>query len=673
MKNRFCALACALLVACGGGGGGSSSSSGGNPPANTVPTFLVTTFAATEDQDLAGTVTASDANGDALTFASTSNPTRGTLTFAATGSFTYRPAANFSGADSFGVSVNDGRGGIGNATVTVNVAGVNDAPQATDDRIQLAYAATLSVPVLTNDVDADGETLTITLLEQPLVGFATVAGNNVSIAGIPAGFRGVLRFRYQVRDVAAITSSAYAAVFVDTAPFRVVMPVMSGGRAVLGISNLIGEPRPLTAADPAGTIADSFYPSLDGAVVAYHRFDPALTTNRDQMCTVSTIAGSVPGCYQIPDNLRLHHVPPANDQYVYKMSPNGRWIAVVLTRTDLTVVPSLYLIDTNNPTVATPVTAVAGAPHAILPTFSSDSTSLYYIASDDLTTSGLAVYRMQPGTAAAPVRMSAASIGVNRIDGLNVSRDQSRIIFQRRGFDPGVFMVATAAPGVEHRLSQPIDQSFDDLQATAGYPLPANDDLTAVAYVVWRNNGLKYLWHAPVAAGGPTAQVLGWIDPGMVFSMQPQMRPDGRAMLVSYGPDYSNLWVMEFSLDWTGGHLVANGLAGSYDAFGGDRMPVLSLVPNGFNFNTLAYIATRHSSSPPVPIGTAGMQQLSSSDARNTTGTIVFAETEIGPSSGVYFRLTNLAAPSAMLPLSSVPIPPGTNFGTLRAAIVGGG
>ena len=244
--------------------------------------------------------------------------------------------------------------------------------------------------------------------------------------------------------------------------------------------------------------------------------------------------------------------------------------------------------------------------------------------------------------------------------------------FSGWAFDAGVFLVATNAPGVEHRLSQPIDPLLDVLQVAFGYPVAADPDLTAVAYVVWRTNGPRYLWRAPVVMGGPAAQVIGWIDPGMVVTQWPLMRPDGRAMLVAFGPNFTNLVVQEFSLDWTGGHVVANGIVGSYDAFGGDLIHVMNLVPNGFNFAGQGLVATRHGSAAPVPIGTPGMQPLTSSDVRNSTGTYVLGETEIGPSSGVYFRLANLSAPAMLLPLSATPIPAGTTLGMLRAAIVGG-
>jgi hypothetical protein len=49
-----------------------------------------------------------DANGDALTF-SAGNPARGTLTRNADGSYTYRPGAGYTGADSFTYTASDGK------------------------------------------------------------------------------------------------------------------------------------------------------------------------------------------------------------------------------------------------------------------------------------------------------------------------------------------------------------------------------------------------------------------------------------------------------------------------------------------------------------------------------------------------------------------------------------
>ena len=51
----------------------------------------------------------------------------------ADGSFTYMPAPNFNGADSFTYKGNDGSADSTAATVTITVEAVNDAPVAGDD------------------------------------------------------------------------------------------------------------------------------------------------------------------------------------------------------------------------------------------------------------------------------------------------------------------------------------------------------------------------------------------------------------------------------------------------------------------------------------------------------------------------------------------------------------
>ena len=50
-----------------------------------------------------------DMDGDALTAVLVSGPAHGTLTLNPDGSFTYTPAANYNGADTFTYKANDGR------------------------------------------------------------------------------------------------------------------------------------------------------------------------------------------------------------------------------------------------------------------------------------------------------------------------------------------------------------------------------------------------------------------------------------------------------------------------------------------------------------------------------------------------------------------------------------
>jgi VCBS repeat-containing protein len=72
----------------------------------------------------------SDLDGDSLMVNMTpvSGVSNGTLALNANGTFTYTPDTNFSGSDSFTYEVSDGNGGTAQASVTIMVEAVNDAP-----------------------------------------------------------------------------------------------------------------------------------------------------------------------------------------------------------------------------------------------------------------------------------------------------------------------------------------------------------------------------------------------------------------------------------------------------------------------------------------------------------------------------------------------------------------
>src|SRR5215510_9567974 len=109
--RRFTAGLSVLLVSCGGGGSGGGSqppSPPPSPPANQAPTITSVTFAATEDHDYVGALTATDPEGNAVTFSRTTDPAHGEVTsFTSAGAFTYRPAPNYTGSDTFSVKATD--------------------------------------------------------------------------------------------------------------------------------------------------------------------------------------------------------------------------------------------------------------------------------------------------------------------------------------------------------------------------------------------------------------------------------------------------------------------------------------------------------------------------------------------------------------------------------------
>src|SRR5262249_60038719 len=92
--------------------------------------------------------------------------THGTLTLNSDGSFSYTPAANYNGPDSFTYKANDGTADSGVATVNITVTSVNDAPLAGNDTYTTAEDTPLTVSapgVLANASDVDPNTLSAAL------------------------------------------------------------------------------------------------------------------------------------------------------------------------------------------------------------------------------------------------------------------------------------------------------------------------------------------------------------------------------------------------------------------------------------------------------------------------------------------------------------------------------
>lgn len=118
-----------------------------------------------EDTSITGSLTATDNEGDAITYAlSGPGPANGDLSITmATGAFEYVPDANFNGSDSFQFVASDDGGSSDPATISITVNPVNDAPTiagtpATTGQEGAAYSFTPTA----NDIDGDDLTFSIT-------------------------------------------------------------------------------------------------------------------------------------------------------------------------------------------------------------------------------------------------------------------------------------------------------------------------------------------------------------------------------------------------------------------------------------------------------------------------------------------------------------------------------
>ncbi len=187
---------------------------------NDAPAAANDTYSTDEDAELeiaaAGVLANdSDIDRDTLTVDSFTQPENGSVTVNANGSFSYTPKANYNGSDSFTYTVSDGNGGTATATVSITVKAVNDAPVAQPDNTSTNEDADLTINVLANDSDVDGDRLTVSIVSQPENGEATVNADGTISYEPNANYHGTDSFVYKVCDAAGLCAEARVTVVVQ--------------------------------------------------------------------------------------------------------------------------------------------------------------------------------------------------------------------------------------------------------------------------------------------------------------------------------------------------------------------------------------------------------------------------------------------------------------------------
>jgi VCBS repeat-containing protein len=178
-------------------------------PINDPPVAVDDSYSVNEDLSLTDDVSTNDTDPDssALTFATASSPSNGSLTFNPDGTFTYTPDRHYTGADSFSYTVTDGVTST-TATVHITVDPINDIPVAGDDLFQGDEDTTLTGFVGSNDIDVEDATLSFALLSDATQG-TLIFKPNGTFAYTPApNFHGTDSFRYEVADSNGATAIA---------------------------------------------------------------------------------------------------------------------------------------------------------------------------------------------------------------------------------------------------------------------------------------------------------------------------------------------------------------------------------------------------------------------------------------------------------------------------------
>ena len=163
----------------------------------------------------------SDADGDTLTITSVSDPTYGTVIIQ-DNQIIYSPQIPQSGSlgnDSFTYTISDGNGGEDTAMVWVDLEGVNRAPNATDDIAYTDEGVPVTIDVLANDSDADGDSLTISTEVAPLYGAVSVADGLITYTPM-SGYSGEDSFTYTISDGRGGEDTAVVWVEIEETPIK---------------------------------------------------------------------------------------------------------------------------------------------------------------------------------------------------------------------------------------------------------------------------------------------------------------------------------------------------------------------------------------------------------------------------------------------------------------------
>ncbi|HEU4779220.1 MAG TPA: Ig-like domain-containing protein, partial [Steroidobacteraceae bacterium] len=183
-----------LQSACGGG------SDAPRPPPNAAPVLTSTAFAATEDTPFSGQLAATDAENHAVTYVRVNDVQQGQITISASGAIAYTPAANFSGADTFSVRVTDSVGASSTSNVTLNVAGVNDAPAFVSPALSTDEDTVLNSQLTTYATDPDSNALNFTVTTAPAHGTLTLTAGGAAAYSPATNYNGADSWSIQVTD-----------------------------------------------------------------------------------------------------------------------------------------------------------------------------------------------------------------------------------------------------------------------------------------------------------------------------------------------------------------------------------------------------------------------------------------------------------------------------------------
>src|SRR5205823_13342916 len=293
-----------------------------------------------EDTAKAIVLTATDADGDALTFSLVAGPLHGALSGVAP-NLTYTPAANYNGADSFTFKANDGTVDSSAATVSLTITAVNDAPVAADQAVTTAEDTAKAIVLTASDVD--GDALTYAIVVGPAHG--ALSGVAPTVTYTPAAnYNGPDSFTFKANDGtvdSAIATLAVTVTPVNDAPVATAQSVTTNqdtAKAIsLTASDVDGDTLTyvVVTAPTHGTLSGTA-PNLTYTPVAGYFGSDSFTFKANDG-TVDSVAATVSLTV-----VHVNHAPVAAAQTATTAEDTAK--AIVLTATDADGDPLTYSV-----------------------------------------------------------------------------------------------------------------------------------------------------------------------------------------------------------------------------------------------------------------------------------------------------------------------------------------
>jgi subtilisin family serine protease len=219
------------------------------PPPGGGPDATDDALTVAEDGSAAVAVLAndSDPDGEALTVLSATDPAHGSTAVQPDGTILYTPDPDHAGTDTFDYTIENESGRRATGSVAVTITPANDDPVAGDDNATTLIDTGVTIDVLANDTDVDGDTLSVSGVGAPANGTASIEPDGRITYTPGPGFAGGDSFDYDISDGAGGSASATVSVAVvaaDGPPVAIDDTVVTDEDAAIAIDVLANDVDP---------------------------------------------------------------------------------------------------------------------------------------------------------------------------------------------------------------------------------------------------------------------------------------------------------------------------------------------------------------------------------------------------------------------------------------------